>query len=144
MKTNSFIILLLMFVTVIAFAQVPQNIKEVFDSKYPDGQIKKFKQIDGYYKVVFMYRGEKDLATFSEKGNWIQTVANKKQKDVPLAVKMALKGSKYQGWYIQGCKQIETPGGIIYSFDVTSPYTFTGSFKTDYYVYLTPSGKIVK
>jgi hypothetical protein len=144
MKTKGFIIALSMFVASAATAQIPQNIKDAFRHKYPDATLKKFRHENKTYVALFVNGKENDKAVFSETGSWIKTVAPEKLNNLPDAVKTGLLKSRYDGWFIQECTQIKTPKGMLYSFDVTSPYTFTGCFKADNYVYFTPSGNLVK
>ncbi|MGP8215488.1 MAG: PepSY-like domain-containing protein [Bacteroidia bacterium] len=148
MKTKSFIAVLLMFVAITAFTQVPQNIKDAFKSKYPSATVKSFKYLHNNYVATFVYEGEKCKATFDGNANWIQTISHKEWKEMPEAVRIALHRSRYSNWQVYECNKVETPDGIFYSFQVDNEYTLSGdeqpAFSEDCFVYFTPSGNIVK
>lgn len=146
MKTKNFIALPLIALTFSVSAQLPQNIKDSFKSKYPNITIKNFRHSQNKYVVIFKNDDVKYSAAFSEKGEWIETMTNKSWKKIPATVKKALQSSKYGDWQKYKGFQVETPAGTLYAVDVLMERD-EGDGPPDnieYYVYFTPSGDFVK
>jgi hypothetical protein len=148
MKTRSVLAALLTFMVISAFAQTPENIETAFKSKYPNAVLKKIKHEQSRYVVTFANSGERSVALFDEKGNWLQTDVNMKWKTVPVPVRVSFAKSKYCGWLIENVKQVETPNGIFYSVEVDNQYILDGdeayALAEDCCVYFTPNGGFVK
>lgn len=144
MKTKQLTAVTLVFVAVTAFCQAPtQTIRDAVKSKYPDAMIKKVKPDGNDYSAVFKRDNKTETALFTSSGKWLKTVVPVKTTDLPADVKEGYKNSNYNGWYVQNCNRVQTRKGVEYSLDVTAPYTFNGSFKTDTFIYFTPQGNLV-
>ena len=72
--------------------KVPDVVKEAFSKKYPDEK-KESWSVDknGSYEAKFKEGGEKFRADFTPDGTWIETETSLKEKDLPKAVKKAIK-----------------------------------------------------
>lgn len=144
MKTKRLTAVALMFAAATAFCQTPaQTVRDAVKSRYPDATIKKVKQEGNEYKAVFKRDNKRETALFTSSVQWLKTTVPVKTADLPADVKAGYKNSNYNGWYVQNCNRVQTRKGVEYSLDVTAPYTFNGSFKTDTFIYFTPQGNLV-
>ena len=77
--------------------QVPDIVKEAFAKKYPNEKEGDW-EVDrnGSFEAKFKEGGEKFKADFTPDGMWIETETSLKEKDLPKAVKEAIK-DKYKG-----------------------------------------------
>lgn len=77
--------------------EVPDVVKESFANKYPNEKKEKW-NIDrnDNYEAKFKEGGETFKADFTPDGTWIETETSLKEKDLPKAVKKAIK-EKYDG-----------------------------------------------
>ena len=77
--------------------EVPDIVKQSFKKKYPNEKKEKW-NIDrnDNYEAKFKEGGETFKADFTPNGTWIETETSLKEKDLPKAVKEAIK-DKYKG-----------------------------------------------
>lgn len=148
MKTKSFIAALLCVLAIAATAQVPQDIKTAVTNKYPQATVKSIKLKGNRYVAKLVLSGTKCMAVFDNSGNWVKTTTAKKWRDMPDAVRIGLHRSTYSNWEVYTCNEVDSPKGILYSFDVDNQYTLSGdrqpAFEEERYVYFTPDGNLVK
>jgi len=77
--------------------RVPDIVIETFSKKYPNEKKEKWNvDRNGNYEAEFKEGGEKFKADFTPDGTWIETETSLKKKDLPKAVKDAIK-EKYDG-----------------------------------------------
>ena len=76
---------------------LPQKIKDEWKRRYPDAEQIKSWEVDGngYYEVRFKNDGDKLRADFTHYGQWIETEQSIDYKDLPKAVKAAIKEGEY-------------------------------------------------
>ena len=76
---------------------LPDKIIEEWKRRYPDADRIKDWEVDGngYYEVRFKDDGQKLRADFTHYGQWIETEYSLDYKDLPKAVKEAIKESEY-------------------------------------------------
>ena len=76
---------------------LPQKIKDEWKKRYPDADRIKDWEVDGngYYEVRFKNDGDKLRADFTHYGQWIETEQTIDYKDLPKAIKEAIKGGEY-------------------------------------------------
>lgn len=76
---------------------LPQKIKDEWKRRYPDAEKIKSWEVDGngYYEVRFKNDGDKLRSDFTHYGQWIETEQSIDYKDLPKAVKEAIKNGAY-------------------------------------------------
>ncbi|MGB3592414.1 MAG: PepSY-like domain-containing protein [Nonlabens sp.] len=71
---------------------VPKVVVEAFKAKYPNESDPDFEQdAHGYWEAHFKKKGEKYRADFSQDGKWIETENSIKYKNLPKAIREAIK-----------------------------------------------------
>jgi len=77
-----------------AVSQAPKSVQEAFEAKYP-GENDPDWEIDsnGNYESHFKKKGVKYRADFSPNGNWIETETSITKKQLPEAIKKAIKAN---------------------------------------------------
>ncbi|MFS4469752.1 PepSY-like domain-containing protein [Maribacter sp. 2210JD10-5] len=99
--------------------QVPEAVKKTFQSKYPgetDPDWRKDK--NGNYESHFKKDGEHYRADFSPNGDWIETECNIKKKELPKAVKAALKASHGDVEIVEIEKVDHVTKGVFYDVEI--------------------------
>jgi uncharacterized protein YxeA len=94
---NPFVILFLVMAGILVNcqekkAEVPLAVKESFKVKYPNENDPDFEQdAHDYWEAHFKKDGEKYRADFNADGSWIETENSIKKKNLPEAIKKAIK-----------------------------------------------------
>lgn len=72
--------------------EVPKAVEMAFQKKYPGENDPDWKQDDhGYWESHFKKNGEKYRADFNADGTWVETENDIKKKNLPKAIKKAIK-----------------------------------------------------
>jgi hypothetical protein len=109
------LLLLLFFFSSISFAQireVPELVKEAFDTQYPDADSVEYKDNIVSVDVHFTQNGEKMKAQYTNKGRWRETEKLWSFDQLPTDVKDGFSKSKYADWEVAETKIVFRPGGV--------------------------------
>lgn len=109
------LLLLLFFFSSISFAQireVPELVKEAFDTQYPDADSVEYKDNIVSVDVHFTQNGEKMKAQYTNKGRWRETEKLWSFDQLPADVKDGFNKSKYADWEVSETKIVTRPGGV--------------------------------
>jgi hypothetical protein len=109
------LLLLLFFFSSISFAQireVPELVKEAFDTQYPDADSVEYKDNIVSVDVHFTQKGEKMKAQYTNKGRWRETEKLWSFDQLPADVKDGFSKSKYADWEVSETKIVFRPGGV--------------------------------
>lgn len=97
MKRKTFVMVFLSIITFFSClntveSQTPKSVKEAFQAKYP-GENDPDWEVDahGNFESHFKIDGIKYRADFAPNGNWIETETSIDKKDLPKAIKEAIK-----------------------------------------------------
>ncbi|HEY2583992.1 MAG TPA: PepSY-like domain-containing protein [Mucilaginibacter sp.] len=94
---------------------VPQAILTSFSYKYPQAQLKNWKEKEGAYVASFTMDNKKYRACYSKDGNWLNTEREiKHTSDLPADLRSYLKTSTYASWKIDDMKRVHTPSQDMY------------------------------
>ncbi len=110
-----FSLLLLLLFSSVSFAQireVPEAVKEAFDSQYPDADSIKYEDNIVSVQVHFTEKGEKMKASYTNKGRWKETEKEWSFEQLPEDVKDGFSKSKYADWEVSETKIVYRPGGV--------------------------------
>ena len=109
------LLLLLLFFSSFSFAQireVPEAVKEAFDTQYPDADSVKYEDNIVSVQVHFSQDGEKMKASYTNKGRWKETEKEWSFEQLSAEVKDGFSKSKYADWEVSETKIVYRPGGV--------------------------------
>lgn len=90
-------------------SDVPSAVVTAFQEKYPDAKdVEWEKESDAELEAEFELNGQEMSANFTQDGTWLETETEMKEKDLPEAVKNALK-SQFADYEIEEIEKIATP-----------------------------------
>lgn len=90
-------------------AGVPSAARTHFAQAYPKAAEQEWKVGNKQVKAEFKLKGEKYLAIYSLKGQWVRTEHNIPNSELPTTVTAALKAGKYASWKIEDVEEHATP-----------------------------------
>ncbi len=119
-------------------ADVPQAVISQFQQKFPDAKkVEWSKESATEMEAEFKMNGEEMSANFSNTGEWLETETEMKEKDLPEAVKNALK-SQFADYKVEESEKVATPQqSEAYEVEIEK-----GETTLD--VMLDQSGKVIK
>lgn len=95
--------------------KAPEQVTAEFTAKYPGAVLKDWKMDKAGYKAEFKLNHKKQTAVYAADGTWLRSSINLSgTKDMPLAVKTALRNSKYASFYEDEIKKVTTQNGTLY------------------------------
>ena len=98
---------------------VPQAVLTSFSAKYPQVQLKGWKTKDKMYIASFVMNNKKYKASYSDDGNWLNTVRNiRHTSSLPDQARLYLKKSNYASWHIDNMQKLASPVQNIYQVEV--------------------------
>jgi hypothetical protein len=98
---------------------VPPNVSAAFTTKYPQAQLRHWKEEKSIYMAKFELNGHKYTAIFNAQGNWIETDQNIAWPwHLPEPVKSSFQKSKHGDWNIYEVTHVENPLGTYYQIGV--------------------------
>jgi hypothetical protein len=109
-----FLAMAFMLLSGISFSQVreiPAEVKETFESQYPDAEDVKYEDKLVSVQVLFTVKGEKMVASYTNKGKWKETEKEWSFEQLPEEVKDGFQKSKYAEWKVVDTKIVYRPGG---------------------------------
>ncbi len=116
---------------------VPQNVKNAFEKKFPTAKSVKWeKESDNEWEAEFKMNKVEYSANFGNDGMWMETEHEIAESEMPMAVKMSL-NKNFRGYNVVEMEISEKASGMLYEFEVEK-----GSSKME--VALDASGKVVK
>ena len=124
---------------------LPASIAPAFNSRYPQAKIKNWKMIGDRCRIEFRDNRNKCAAYYSTNGRWIKTeISIPWTKDLPPAVRTALQKDGYASWYVDGIKEVQTPGEPLYVLHIDNGPSLDAkhydAFKKDMIVSFTQDG----
>ena len=109
-----FLAMAFMLLSGISFSQVreiPAEVKETFESQYPEAEDVKYEDKLVSVQVLFTVKGEKMAASYTNKGKWKETEKEWSFEQLPEEVKDGFQKSKYAEWKVLDTKVVYRPGG---------------------------------
>jgi hypothetical protein len=109
------LLLILFLLGSVSFAQireVPELVKETFDSQYPDADSVNYEDNLVSVQVHFVQNGEKMKASYTNKGRWKETEKDWSFEQLSPEVKDGFSKSKYADWEVSETKIVYRPGGV--------------------------------
>ena len=107
MKTRTFFIICFLFVAFcnvnaqkISESKVPQDVVISFKYKFPDATVSYWEKSDGNYVSKFKREDQVGKAEFDEKGLWIKTRTEVKEKELPSPISTYYKENYYKLEYV--------------------------------------------
>jgi len=98
---------------------VPQALAAAFTAKYPEAQLKRWKNDHNIYSAVFLMNNKKYQASFADNGTWIKTARNIRHiSNLPAEVRSFLKTNGYASWHIDNMTRLRTPVQNTYQVEV--------------------------
>jgi hypothetical protein len=99
-------------------AQAPEAVKKTFQAKYPGENDPDWHQDDhGYYEAHFKIDGIKYRADFNKDGSWVETETSIKKKDLPKAIRDAIK-ENYDDEDISEIEKVQSASkGLFYDVE---------------------------
>lgn len=94
--------------------EVPQVVKEAFDTKYPGATAVDWVNNIGKPEVKFQYEGKAHWARFNSKGSWEVTEITVDSSEIPAQVWDGFGKSKYAEWTVKASRRVDKPGGTQY------------------------------
>jgi hypothetical protein len=129
---------------------VPQAVLTAFSAKYPDVQLKKWKTNHSTSIALFVMNNKKYQASYSNNGEWLNTVRNiKHTSSLPVQAMLYLKKGNYASWHIDNMERLRTPSQNIYQVEVDNAsgnkmlYEDAGSFE-DKLLSFNDNGQLIK
>lgn len=118
MKTNAKLYMLLLC-GILCMAGWGNNVfgqiyKKNFELKYPNARDVEWEAKADYYEVEFKWNGHNMTAYFDKKGLWQSTETEVRFKELPNAVKQAVKTSDYADWKTDDIDLVEKADGTSY------------------------------
>ncbi|HVU93668.1 MAG TPA: hypothetical protein VHE34_00520 [Puia sp.] len=127
---------------------VPQAVTRDFASRYPAITPKKWKQDkEGQYIAQFHMRGNPSEAYYDRGGNWLKTQSHIKwTKNLPPAVRTALRNSTYASWYVEHMQETDSDDHKRFYIDVSyvDNYMEGAGSKDIYRLTFTPEGQLLQ
>jgi hypothetical protein len=121
MKKALFIIAILLLQISVFAQDVPTNIEQVFQTKFPELQVVEWTTGGETYTAVFWLDELYSEAIFSKKGEWLETSTILEVR-VLAESQMAILTKEFQDFYITHLMKIEQKGRIAtYSIDLKTP-----------------------
>src|SRR5690349_24956275 len=109
-----FLAMAFMLLSGVAFSQVreiPAEVKETFTTQYPDAEDVNYEDKLVSVQVLFTVKGEKMVASYTNKGKWKETEKAWSFEQLPEEVKDGFQKSKYAEWKVIDTKIVYSPGG---------------------------------
>ncbi|MDB4904696.1 MAG: hypothetical protein JWQ63_3977 [Mucilaginibacter sp.] len=86
---------------------VPEKITEEFTAKYPQAKLKDWKIAKAGYKAEFKLNHKKHTAVYASDGTLLKTETKLSwTREMPLAVKTALKKGEYASYHVDEIKEV--------------------------------------
>ncbi|MDX1955781.1 MAG: PepSY-like domain-containing protein [Chitinophagaceae bacterium] len=112
--------------------EIPKIVEETFANQYPSAENVEFKDLMVKVQVHFEWKGDKMMATYSNKGLWKGTEKAWTYDSLPEDVKDGFKKSKFgdESWEVEETVQLDLPGGsqqyriLVAKSDVQKKYLF--------------------
>lgn len=90
--------------------KIPAEVTNAFSEKYADAKNVEWKDKLSAFAANFDFKGDKLVARFNKKGEWLSTEKELTANDLPSAVKDGLSKSKYAEWETKSTYLLEVPG----------------------------------
>jgi hypothetical protein len=128
---------------------IPKDIVQAFSKTYPAAHVKHWKMDSGNYAAEFLTDKKKAFAVYSPGGQWLNTTIKIRfTKNLPDAVKTALSNSKYNNWYVDEIKELQSPNNHLFLVYVNNGSLLDSdhydAFKEDYLLYFDADGKLMR
>jgi len=146
MKNIIFLIIAIIFFATFIYSQekiikeseVPKVVFDSYKIKYPEAKSKSWIEGEDNYEVAFNLNEIELEASFSLKGEWLETIKKIDIKDIPAEVLEGFNSSKYKKWKISETSTAETPEyKLLYFFEVIKN-------RKSKELYFNPEGKLIK
>lgn len=99
-----------LFAALHVFAQAPQKVLDVFNSKYPGASEVKWGNKLTRYTAWFTFKGERMKANFNDDGVWKDTEYEMSYDALPEAVKQGFKKTQWADWKVEKGVRIDASG----------------------------------
>ncbi|MGI9551967.1 MAG: PepSY-like domain-containing protein [Aurantibacter sp.] len=100
-------------------SQVPKEVQEAFEEKYPDEENPKWNvDRNNNFEAHFKEKGEVYRADFTPKGEWIETERSIKKKDLPELVRRKLKSDYHDFEIIELEETRHHEKGLFYDVEL--------------------------
>ena len=86
--------------------------------RYPGAVVLEQDFDDGYLEVEIRHEGAVKEVLFNGAGEWVRTSWEVPVRELPAAVREAIRNSEYASWEIDGADCVETPGGSWYEIEL--------------------------
>lgn len=94
---------------------VPEQVSAAFIAKYPQAKLNDWKIVRAGYKAEFKLDHKKCSAFYASDGTLLKSETKLgSTKDMPLAVKIALRKGKYAAYHVDEIKEVNTVGETQY------------------------------
>jgi hypothetical protein len=128
---------------------VPPAVLTAFANRFPNAQIRDWRQRPEGYIADFRQNGKKLFAYYSADGSWKGTESPIKwTKLLPAEVKEGWKNSDYAAWYVEDIKKIDQPDGPLYALRVNNGATLDSdhhdAFLEEYVIFFNEAGQLVR
>ena len=129
--------------------KVPAPVASAYATAYPQAKLKDWKIAKAGYKAEFKLNHKTYMVVYTPDGSLVRTETQlKATKELPAAVKNALRNGKYASFYIDAMKQVNTGNDLKYvmTIDNHSGTTMASEgygFWEDYQVVYDRSGKLL-
>lgn len=110
------------FVTMSAVAgevKVSARVLDAFEEQFTSATDVTWTEASNYYKVSFLFNGQKVSAFYSLEGELVGTTRNISSLDLPINLQAALK-KDYKGYWISDLFEVSNTDGISYYLTVES------------------------
>lgn len=127
----------------------PPAVTTAFAARFPNVQVREWKEQEGTYYANFRLNGKKTFAYYTADGSWKGTETPLKWSwHLPAKVRNAWKNSDFAAWYLMDIKKIETPDGPLYALHVNnSPLLDSDHAQIDhdeYEIFFNEKGELVR
>ncbi len=130
-------------------AKVPAPVASAYATAYPLAKLKDWKIAKAGYKAEFKLNHKTYTVVYTPDGSLVRTeIQLKATKELPVAVKNALRNGKYASFYIDAMKQVKTANDAKYVMTIDNHNGTTmasegyGSWE-DYQVVYVGNGKLL-
>lgn len=109
---TAFVCLLTLISAKAQIREVPDEVEQVFTAQYAGAENIEYKDHLLTVKVHFTLKGEKMIATYTNKGLWKETEKDLSFEQLPEAVKDGFQKSKYFDWKVVETKALYRPYNV--------------------------------
>jgi hypothetical protein len=129
--------------------EVPADVLQSFSKQYSSKHVKKWRVENDTCIARFTMSRRKCKAYYLVNGDWIKTeIKIPWTKDLPKAVKAGWGKTPYAGGYVNGVKQVISPGKNLYviaiHYEDGPEGAVSGDWVDDYILYFDAKGALVK